>query len=87
MMALLVSDLKDKKSHANPANKLANPYQLFEYNSFHGGVWRCGYRLDTIGEVAVLYYLLANYGTYIGAGAAALASLVAWVFTGKVGPF
>ncbi len=84
MTALLVADLRDDKSAANPKNKLDNPYQLFEYNSFHGGVWRCGYKLESIGEVAVLYYVAANYGHLLVAAAAAILGLGAWVVTGRV---
>lgn len=87
MTALLVSDMLDPTSAANPRNILANPYQLFEHNSFHGGVWRCGYKLDTIGEVSVIYYLLANYGLYITSGMGVLGGVAVWVLTGKVGPF
>jgi hypothetical protein len=85
MTALLVADLRDDASRANPSVKLANPYQLFEYNAFHGGVWRCGYKLDTIGEVSVAYYLLSNYGSAFAAAIAALAGVVGWVVTGKIG--
>ena len=86
MMALLVADLRDEDSHANPKKALTNPYELFKHNSFHGGVWRCGYRLDTIGEVAVLYYLLSNYWLPVSGALGALAGVVAWVITGRVGP-
>lgn len=87
MTALLVADLRDPASYANPKVTLKNPYQLFEHNSFHGGVWRCGYKLDTIGEVSVVYFLLANYSLPISAGLAALGSVAFWVMTGKIGPF
>ena len=42
MTALLFFDLNDKSSSGNPENKLNNPNQLFQFGSFHGGVWRCG---------------------------------------------
>jgi hypothetical protein len=40
MSAILFSDLKDESSNANPAKKINNPNQLFEYGSFHGGKFR-----------------------------------------------
>ena len=90
MTALLVFDLRDPDSFANPRNKLpsGNPYQLFEYGSFHGGVWRCGYKLDTLGEVCVLYFMGANYGAHISAALAVLAGVAVWVATGQpMGPY
>jgi len=85
MTALLVCDLRDEKSVANPSVPLANPYQLFEFNSFHGGVWRCAYKLDTIGEIAVITYMLENYGAVMAGAVAAVTGLVRWVVTGKLG--
>jgi hypothetical protein len=84
MTALLIHDLSDTKSSANPAVKLDNPYQLFEHNSFHGGVWRCAFKLDSIGEVAVIYYLIDNYGPVLASVLAVLVGTVRWVVTGKL---
>ena len=42
MTALLINDLRDKKSVANPNTKLRNPLELFASGGFHGGVWRTG---------------------------------------------
>lgn len=33
---------------------------MFKYNSVHGGVWRAGYKLDTIGEVSALIHFLGG---------------------------
>ena len=45
---------------ANPANRdaygIKNPLQMFKFNSANGGVWRCGYRLDSIQEASVLVH-------------------------------
>jgi len=56
MIAILFNDLNNPKSVANPKNVLANPNQLFSSGSFHGGVWRCAYTIDSIGESSVLLY-------------------------------
>ncbi|KAL3783697.1 hypothetical protein ACHAW5_005182 [Stephanodiscus triporus] len=56
MIAILFHDLNNPRSVANPGTKLANPNQLFSYGSFHGGVWRCAYEIDSIGECSVLLY-------------------------------
>jgi Protein tyrosine phosphatase-like protein, PTPLA len=56
MSTLLLYDISDPNSVGNPGTKLANPNQLFAYNSFHGGVWRCAYEIDSIGEASVFLY-------------------------------
>lgn len=56
MSALLLFDLNDPASFGNPNNSLSNPNQLFSYGSFHGGVWRCAYEIDSIGEASVFLY-------------------------------
>lgn len=39
-LALLLYDLFDQQSVANPDVQLRNPYEIMTHNSFHGGVWR-----------------------------------------------
>lgn len=56
MSAILFYDLNDNSSSGNPKKALSNPNQLFSYGSFHGGVWRCAYEIDSIGEASVLLY-------------------------------
>ena len=56
MSTLLIYDIYDKESVSQPKTKLHNPNQLFSYNSFHGGVWRCAYEIDSIGEASVFLY-------------------------------
>jgi hypothetical protein len=76
MSALLVYDLNDSKSVGNPKTKLDNPNQLFSYGSFHGGLWRCAYEVDSIGQASVLLYfsrmaqpVLFGVGALLAAGA------------------
>eukprot|EP00550_Attheya_septentrionalis_P012864 CAMPEP_0198301456 /NCGR_PEP_ID=MMETSP1449-20131203/51650_1 /TAXON_ID=420275 /ORGANISM="Attheya septentrionalis, Strain CCMP2084" /LENGTH=752 /DNA_ID=CAMNT_0044003539 /DNA_START=26 /DNA_END=2284 /DNA_ORIENTATION=+ len=80
MSAILFSDLNDKSSNANPAKKINNPNQLFEYGSFHGGTWRCAYEVDSIGEASVLLYFSRVAAPYVGVAAAAGAAVAAKYF-------
>jgi len=65
MLALLINDIRNPKSAANPNFKLENPMQLFSYSAFHGGAFRCPYKIGSIGTVSVLYYVLKNYGLFL----------------------
>lgn len=58
MAALLINDLRDPNAAANPKIKLKNPLELFSKNGFHGGVWRCGYKFGTVGEVAAMIHFI-----------------------------
>lgn len=58
MGALLLRDVFDPATPSNPWLPLKNPLQLFSYGSFHGGVWRMAYTIDSIGTASVLVYLL-----------------------------
>mmetsp|Transcript_20526 Transcript_20526/g.56660 ORF Transcript_20526/g.56660 Transcript_20526/m.56660 type:complete len:751 (+) Transcript_20526:108-2360(+) len=78
MSAILMYDLNDPKSSGNPKTPHSNPNQLFSYGSFHGGVWRCAYEIDSIGEASVFLYFgrvaqpyLLAAGGVVAAGAAA----------------
>eukprot|EP01083_Nonionella_stella_P003247 9255_1 len=91
MGALLIHDVCNAESASNPKSKLAqgfrNPFELFSYGSFHGGVWRCSYKIDKIGvPSAVSFYI----GTYKFAVIVATLHLVVgtnWLLTGHVLPF
>ncbi|CAE8660415.1 unnamed protein product, partial [Polarella glacialis] len=59
MTALLIADVvstSDSPSAKDPKTSAAqtNPLELFASESAHGGVWRCAYKLDSLGEVCVL---------------------------------
>ena len=63
MSVILFHDLNVKPQ---PSMKtLSNPNQLFSYGSFHGGVWRCAYTIDSIGEASVLLYFSRLAGQYV----------------------
>ncbi len=58
MAALLLADINDPSSAANPAVQLRNPLELFSRNAVHGGAWRMPYRFNSVGEVAVLIHFV-----------------------------
>lgn len=58
MCSLLLRDVFDEATPANPSLPVKNPLCLFSFGSFHGGVWRIAYTMDSIGTPSVLAYLL-----------------------------
>lgn len=61
MGMLLLADIVDPSSFANRAPKLANPLYVMSGTGFHGGLWRCGFKMDSIGvSAATIYYLSSN---------------------------
>lgn len=69
MGAMLIYDATSAGSAANPANRkkfdIENTLELFKWNSVHGGVWRAGYTVDSIGEVSVLIHFLGGPGAFL----------------------
>jgi hypothetical protein len=55
MAAMLVHDLRNPKSSAQPQTQLANPMDLFVIGANHGGLWRSAYApRSVLGIAAVL---------------------------------
>eukprot|EP00667_Euglena_gracilis_P005758 EG_transcript_5793 len=54
MALLLVHDLMNPKAASHPEVPLRNPMELFAQTAVHGGTWRCGYTLDSIGKALFL---------------------------------
>ncbi len=54
MGALLVHDLRNPESSANPATKLAHPMQLFVEGACHGGMWRSEYASRSVLGIAAV---------------------------------
>jgi len=71
MGALLVHDVRNPEAPANGKNKLNNPLQLFSYGGFHGGTWRCGWKMGTIGIPSAVVFYAKTYGLVAGAVTAA----------------
>ena len=60
MTALLIHDLHEPMHPGNPDMPLASPQQIFAHGGFHGGLWRCGFAMDSIGVPCVLLYYFQN---------------------------
>merc|ERR1711916_193428 len=75
MGTLLINDIRNEDSPANPSVKLDSPMQICSFNSFHGVVWRNGFKINSIGEVAALAYYVNVYMFQIFAGAVAATGL------------
>jgi len=65
MGALLIHDVRNPQSAANPQVKLDNAYELFKHCGFHGGMWRVAYKAGTIGEVSVLIHFAKVLGPFL----------------------
>eukprot|EP00461_Guttulinopsis_vulgaris_P003624 UN03625 len=83
MGALLVHDVINKeKSPKNPQSKAAkdagvteNPHLLFAQGSFHGGVWRAGYLMNSLGPFFFLVGALKEYKVQLLVAAGAVSAL------------
>jgi len=76
MGALLIHDICNPKSSANPKNKLDNPIRLFSMGSFHGGIWRGAFQIESIAEISALVHLTKTYFLSGSALSAAVAAAV-----------
>ena len=80
MSAILLYDINDATSSGNPKSPLSNPNQLFSFGAFHGGLWRCAYEVDSIGEASVFLYFGRVIRPYVLV-AAPLVAAAAWTIT------
>lgn len=78
MGAILIHDVRNVNGVANPKTKLAHPLALFASGGFHGGVWRCGATIGSMGVFAALIYYAKVYRPALLATAAGIAGLVAY---------
>lgn len=69
MGGLLIADVTQGDSAKNPKNRkmydIKNTMELFKHNSVHGGVWRCAYKVDSIGETSVLIHFLGGPSKFL----------------------
>jgi len=79
MGALLIHDVRNHKSFANPDTRLASPLQLFAGGAFHGGVWRMAYKMNSIGEISAVAYYLKEYKSYLAAAVTGLVGLGSYI--------
>eukprot|EP01102_Stenamoeba_stenopodia_P013163 TRINITY_DN422_c0_g1_i2.p1 TRINITY_DN422_c0_g1~~TRINITY_DN422_c0_g1_i2.p1 ORF type:complete len:736 (-),score=167.61 TRINITY_DN422_c0_g1_i2:147-2354(-) len=80
MGALLLHDVINPDSTANPTKSLRNPLELFSFGAFHGGIWRCAYKINSIGEVAALSYYLDLYKAYLATFSAGVAAFAGYAY-------
>ena len=90
MGALLIHDTQNPDAPANPnsqrGKRLRNPMELFTHGSFHGGVWRCAYRIGDIGVPSVLAFYVGTKTLLLTAVTAGLAAGCQWLATGDALP-
>jgi hypothetical protein len=79
MGALLIHDVANPASVANPSVKLENQILQFSSGSFHGGIWRNAYTIDSIGAMAAVSFYLNKYAPVLTVGVAGVAGWVAWL--------
>jgi hypothetical protein len=89
MAAILAANIIQSDSKANPANRIKhgvkNTLELFKHNSVHGGMWRAGYKADSIGEMSVIIHFLGGPKLFLPVVAFLLAGIIGAVlkFLGK----
>lgn len=77
MGAILIHDVRNEKGVANPKTPLEHPLCLFASGGFHGGVWRCGATIGSLGVFAALIYYMRAYRAYLGLTVAGVVGLIA----------
>jgi hypothetical protein len=87
MGCILIHDIRNPKAPSHPSYKLVNPLERFKFGAFHGGISRCGYKIDSIGEVCAVVYYLKQFAPHIVLGVSGLATLSHWIVTGNYSPF
>jgi len=81
MGALLLHDVLNTDCAKNPESKLGaalkakQPMLLFAQGAFHGGVWRIGYTMNSIGPYSAVAFYLKKFA-YVPA---ALAGAIGYV--------
>ena len=80
MTALLLNDVCNPNSAAQPTTNIQNEIRLFSKTSMHFGIWRMAFKCGSIGEVSALIGYMKLYAQYLGAagiGAVALIGILA----------
>jgi len=57
MGTMLLHDISNKQGTSDPKQPLRNPLELFSFGSFHGGVWRTAYKIDSLGNCSAVIYI------------------------------
>merc|ERR1712087_354538 len=82
MAALLIHDLRNPESAAQPTATLHHPLCLLQKTSFHGGLWRCPYTMTSITVPSAIHYYLQHYWPIVLLFLFMLGSLVQYLTTG-----
>jgi len=82
MAALLIHDLRNPESAAQPTTTLNHPLCLLQKTSFHGGLWRCPYTMTSITVPSAIHYYLLHYWPIVVLFFCILGSLVQYLATG-----
>merc|ERR1712203_504965 len=82
MAALLIHDLKNPKSAAQPSSALPHPLSLLQRTSFHGGLWRCPYTMTSITVPSAVHYYLMHYWPILLLSVSMVGSVVQYLATG-----
>ena len=56
--------LQPKSSKNRKTFGIDNSLELFKTQGVHGGLWRAGYQVDSIGEVSALAYFMGGPKTF-----------------------
>jgi hypothetical protein len=97
MGALLIHDIRNEQAPCRGKGKnnnktdddleVVNGLQIFKYGGFHGGTWRCGFKMGSIGELSALSFYLKTYFLQITTGMVMMMSVAMWLVTGKTAFF
>jgi hypothetical protein len=72
MANIMVRDLCSSEAYSQPAVQLVHPMDLFYENSWHGGMWRSPFDMDSCGKYAVLRHYFLRFGVPAAIAAVAL---------------
>lgn len=75
MTALLLNDVCNPTSAANPKTDIGNEITLFGKTSMHFGIWRMAFKCGSIGEVSALIGYSKIYSQYLGAASISLIAI------------
>merc|ERR1712151_685327 len=84
MAALLIHDLRNPASAAQPSTKLDHPLCLLQKTSFHGGLWRCPYTMTSIAIPSAIQFYVVHYWHALLVLIMALFCLTRYAATGAV---
>merc|ERR1712137_1231786 len=80
-MGLLIHDLRNTKSAAQPSSALPHPLTLLQKTSFHGGLWRCPYTMTSITVPSAVHFYWVHYWPIILLSVFMLGSIVRYLAT------